>query len=526
MVGYSGYNWIVHHHHHCTESLTAGSYCSPLEPGVNTIIICYRQLRDILPKCYVWDSRCYVVKVASDRPEAADHQSRAGKELYNVISVRVTAAAVPSVSLQSGHYGGVQLLKFSLCPVLLPSQPDVRREEEQLFICCLSSSQQFCLDPRHELVVDDMACVGVWPNDFYNSDNKNTGDFYDKSASDGFESSSDAESDSAVLEYQQLKNEENDTFGVNMIVQEMENILKRSKLISRLKSLNNLDLKGVVNEDYLPFVCDDATVGLVPPEVVVQVKQFHSVFTITKDRISFSEEMDTVESRSRAFNSVILELRDKGMFSNALLGWRNECYEIRNKFSDPTLFYCERAASPLFGVRKYGVQINGYVRHSTLGMCLWLQQRSLLKPTWPGMMDNFVGGGVTEGLSVAETAVKEAAEEAGVDEVLAAKLLPCGSISFLHKTDRGIHPNTEFVFDLELPEHFVPINTDGEVGGWTLVPVEMIVDVICSDKFKITSTPVVIDFLVRWGYVTPDQELLDLLRFPLDILYKYFNILQ
>lgn len=371
-----------------------------------------------------------------------------------------------------------------------------------------------------------MACVGVWASDFYTSDNKNSSDFYDKSASDGFESNSDAEAENAVLEFHQLKKEENDTFGVNMIVQEMENILKRSKLVSRLKSLNNLDLDGVVNEGYLPFVCDNATVGLVSPEVLVQLKQFHSVFTITKDRVSFSHNMDTVEARSAGLDSVMLELRDRGMFSNALLGWRNESYEIRNKFSDPTSFYCERAASPLLGVRKYGVQINGYVRHSSLGMCLWLQQRSLLKPTWPGMMDNFVGGGVTEGLSVAETAVKEAAEEAGIDEVLAAKLVPCGSISFLHKTDRGIHPNTEFVFDLELPEHFVPINTDGEVGGWTLVPIERIVDVICSDKFKITSTPVVIDFLVRRGFVTPDQELLDLLRFPLDILYKYFNILQ
>ena len=185
------------------------------------------------------------------------------------------------------------------------------------------------------------------------------------------------------------------------------------------------------------------------------------------------------------------------------------------------MFRIERAASPLFGVRKYGVQINGYVRHAVLGMCLWLQQRALTKPTWPGMMDNFVGGGVTEGLSVMETAVKEAGEEAGVEPSLAANLVPVGSVSFLHRTDRGIHPNTEFVFDLELPEDYVPVNTDGEVGGWTLVPVHHLLDIVTSDKFKITSAPVVIDFLTRWGYLEPDQQLLDLLHVPLDKMYNF-----
>ena len=98
----------------------------------------------------------------------------------------------------------------------------------------------------------------------------------------------------------------------------------------------------------------------------------------------------------RIFTHVMRELRDRGMFCSALRGWRDECYEIRNRFQDPALFSLERAASPLLGVRKYGIQINGYVRHSGLGLCLWLQKRSVLKPTWPGMMDNFVGGGVTE----------------------------------------------------------------------------------------------------------------------------------
>lgn len=44
----------------------------------------------------------------------------------------------------------------------------------------------------------------------------------------------------------------------------------------------------------------------------------------------------------------------------------------------------ERSATCLFGIRNYGVHINGFVRHPKDGLCVWLQQRSKTKQTWPG----------------------------------------------------------------------------------------------------------------------------------------------
>ena len=46
--------------------------------------------------------------------------------------------------------------------------------------------------------------------------------------------------------------------------------------------------------------------------------------------------------------------------------------------------------SGLFGIRQYGVDINGYVNDPDLGFCMWLQQRSFTKPTWPGRWDSMV----------------------------------------------------------------------------------------------------------------------------------------
>ena len=44
--------------------------------------------------------------------------------------------------------------------------------------------------------------------------------------------------------------------------------------------------------------------------------------------------------------------------------------------------------------------------------------------------------------------------------------------SFFFESDRGLFPNTEFVFDLELPLDFRPGNNDGEVDEFRLVTQE------------------------------------------------------
>ena len=44
----------------------------------------------------------------------------------------------------------------------------------------------------------------------------------------------------------------------------------------------------------------------------------------------------------------------------------------------------------LFGIRNYGVDINGYVMDPEKGLCIWLQRRSATKQTWPGKWDNMV----------------------------------------------------------------------------------------------------------------------------------------
>ena len=53
-------------------------------------------------------------------------------------------------------------------------------------------------------------------------------------------------------------------------------------------------------------------------------------------------------------------------------------------------------------------------------------------------------------------------------------------MSFYFQSERGLFPQTEFVYDLELPETFEPRNTDGEVG---VVLVDLFICWICFRRF-------------------------------------------
>ena len=63
-----------------------------------------------------------------------------------------------------------------------------------------------------------------------------------------------------------------------------------------------------------------------------------------------------------------------------------------------------------------------------------------------------------------------------------------------------------FVFNLELPPSFVPTNTDGEVAAFELWPVEDVAHAVASGQaFKPNCALVIIDFLVRHGFIAADH---------------------
>ena len=67
-----------------------------------------------------------------------------------------------------------------------------------------------------------------------------------------------------------------------------------------------------------------------------------------------------------------------------------------------------------------------------------------------------------------------------------------------------------YTFDLRCPEDFVPRPVDGEVESFRLVPVaevgEMVARQLDEELFKPNVAVIIIDFLVRHGFTSPDDD--------------------
>jgi isopentenyldiphosphate isomerase len=107
---------------------------------------------------------------------------------------------------------------------------------------------------------------------------------------------------------------------------------------------------------------------------------------------------------------------------------------------------------------------------------MWVAKRSMSKQTNPGLLDNIVGGGLPHGLSPRENMIKECTEEAAIPHDLASSAQAVGVIAFHLNAERGIVPETDYVFDLELPDTFQPIPADGEVEAFFLWSMDEVCD--------------------------------------------------
>ncbi|BDA41660.1 Nudix hydrolase 20, chloroplastic [Coccomyxa sp. Obi] len=261
-------------------------------------------------------------------------------------------------------------------------------------------------------------------------------------------------------------------------------------------------------ERYHPWSVGQSTVGYLQPWLFQKLKgEFPNVFKVlTKaealDGLALDDQLSTCEDRSAALEAVVARLRDDGVLS----GWRNELYPVLTAFDSEPLALVERAAAVHLGIKAYGVHVNGYVE-TDKGIELWVATRSKSKPTWPGRLDHIVAGGQPHGLSPQANVVKECGEEASIPEDLARNAKPVGAVSYEEMQEMGLKRDVLFCYDLKLPPDFVPEPQDGEVESFQRLPIEEVANIIATtDKFKDNCNLVIIDFLIRHGFLKPEQE--------------------
>lgn len=259
---------------------------------------------------------------------------------------------------------------------------------------------------------------------------------------------------------------------------------------------------------HLPFWIGAERVGWIRQADARLLARWPDVFEIDGAGVALSAKFDNPTARSAALGAVIGALAAEGRIP----GWRDETYAIRNAFEAPPLAYIERAASRFFGTMTYAVHLNGVVEYagsssgssSSSAPQLWIARRSETKATDPGMLDNVVAGGIGWGFGIEATIVKECWEEAGIEAEIASRAVLGRTAHVLQSLPEGTQAEQIFIYDLALPEDFVPHNQDGEVGEHRLARIDEAARWIEEGAMTVDASLATLDCLLRRRWIDED----------------------
>ena len=156
-----------------------------------------------------------------------------------------------------------------------------------------------------------------------------------------------------------------------------------------------------------------------------------------------------------------------------------------------------------------------YVRDATTDeLRFWISKRSKSRSKHPGMYDNTVGGGMSNGESPFECIIREAEEEAGLNQGrLRREIRAGGTITYVEISERvaggetGLAcPGLIYVYDLEIKEGETLKVEEGEAEGFELLRVKEVKERMLKGQFKPNCASVVIDFWIRHGILTAENE--------------------
>lgn len=291
-----------------------------------------------------------------------------------------------------------------------------------------------------------------------------------------------------------------------------------SSLLEIVDSVNNFTYNETPKELYTLYSHDGLqSLGYIIPMVAQELIKYPEVIVLKEGkRLQIHDRLSTIELRNEQFARLGLLLKNSGLF-DTLNGWRNELYTIYYPSHEPYMLV-ERSFCPLLGVVMYGVHINGYIpaEASTIGeLQFWIPKRSPTKATFPNMLDNTIAGGIGHPYGVYETAVKESYEEAGIKEdYIKQNLKSAGVVSYIFSNEPGqfetegglVQPEVEFIYDLPLTPEIEPVPVDHEAEYFQLLTVQQVFEKLKAGEFKPNCALVIIDFLIRHGILTAENE--------------------
>lgn len=173
----------------------------------------------------------------------------------------------------------------------------------------------------------------------------------------------------------------------------------------------------------------------------------------------------------------------------------------------------ERSAFSLFGIIGRGSHMTVYTRTGR-GLQFWIPRRSATKSTYPGMLDQAVAGGVACGETPLDCIVREAGEEVGLSEnMVREQAVNAGTVAWFNVSDDRaggetglMNPGILYVYDLELGEDIILGPMEDDIEDFRLMGTDEVKDALRRGEFKPSCAMVMLDFFIRHGLITKENE--------------------
>ncbi|MDR0216328.1 MAG: NUDIX domain-containing protein [Comamonas sp.] len=224
---------------------------------------------------------------------------------------------------------------------------------------------------------------------------------------------------------------------------------------------------------------DGELVGSIEPVLVEQLGQplldAHAVHLQQRDG---QWHLQGEGSATQRLNQLALALRGAGLAG----AWRDEQLAVCNG-AGQRIATIERGAVRPLGIATSAVHLVGAVADGRL----WVQQRSQSKANNPGMWDTLMGGMVSAEDSLEQALARETWEEAGLQVASLQGLRYGGCVEFSRPSDeaegQGLMRERIDWFAAQLPESLLPVNQDGEVQRFELLPPQTVEAWLVQGRF-------------------------------------------
>lgn len=214
------------------------------------------------------------------------------------------------------------------------------------------------------------------------------------------------------------------------------------------------------------------------------------------------------ETRSRLMNETLRKNHESQKVP-ALAHWSDEDFPIYSATGEHVLTM-NGCGVDMLGIVNFSVHMIGWVMTAE-GVKIWVPRRAMTKMSYPGMLDNTVGGSLPVGEKPIDGIVRECEEEICLDQTYTrANIRPRGTNSFqLTQTDSqhtGCQHQVQYLYEMELRQDIVPKIGDGEVGELHLKTIDEVREAMKNGEFKLSCNMTYLAFLIRHGYINAENE--------------------